>query len=342
MDTGEKKRYQESLKETRDNLTQWLGSSSEHQRQVALGPASQGDVHTHLSVLDTALDNASLGALGVCTVCDDYVNSRLLEMDYTACVCLDHFSPEERRSLETELELAQTVQRSLLPYQVPDPKVLETAAFSRPAQIISGDYFDFFYFQDGAHGLAIGDVAGHGISASLHMASMQALLRSLIPSSVAPHEVVRHINQLMIHNVRFMTFMALFLASFDPSNRTLTYCNAGHNPPLLYQGNKRNAGIRLLRPTGAAIGLVEDVPFTAETVQLAPGDLLLMYTDGLTEAVNLAGEQFGLERLTRLVETSSSKSVRDLILEIRMALQEFSEGCPLVDDITIVGCRVVG
>jgi sigma-B regulation protein RsbU (phosphoserine phosphatase) len=279
--------------------------------------------------------------LGICTVCKGFVGSELLEMDYTASVCLDDLSAEERRGLEIELELAQTVQRSLLPYQVPDTPVLETAAFSRPAQIISGDYFDFFRFQDGAHGLAIGDVAGHGVSASLHMASMQALLRTLIPANVSPHEVVGHVNQLMIHNVRFATFMALFLASFDPSNYTLTYCNAGHTPPLLYRGSKTNGRALLLGPTGAAIGLVEDVPFTAETVQLQSGDLLLMCTDGVTEAVNPSDEQFGLERLVQLVQTSGYTSARDLILEIRQALGDFTEGRAPADDITIVACRVV-
>jgi len=341
MCPGAQEQYRESLVEKRKNLAHWLESCPEDKRNVALGPGSQTDVQTHLDVLDTSVEKASLGTLGVCTVCQDFVNTELLEMDYTACVCLEHFSPEERRNLELELELAQTVQRSLLPYQVPDTPILETAAFSRPAQIISGDYFDFFNFQDGTHGLAIGDVAGHGVSASLHMASIQALLRTLVPSSMEPQMVIGHINHLLIHNLRFTNFMALFLASFDTSNFWLTYCNAGHTPPLLSRGQEGSGGIQMLGPTGAAIGMLEDVVFTAESVQLASGDMLLMYTDGVTEAVNPSGEQFGLERLSRQVQATSHKSARDLILEIRQSLQDFTEG-RLVDDVTIVACRVIG
>jgi len=336
------KRIQASLEERRENLNRWTGSSPEYKKQLALGSSDQDSMHTHLNVLDDAIDKASQGTLGICTVCNDYINTELLEMDYTCCVCLEHYSPEERSALELELELAQTVQRSLLPYEVPDTSTLETAAFSRPAHIISGDYFDFFRFQDGAHGLAIGDVAGHGVSASLHMASMQALLRTLIPSSVSPQEVVAHVNRLMIHNVRFANFMALFLASFDVSSFTLTYCNAGHTPPILIHGSDGAGRVRLLQPTGAALGLVEDALFTAQTIQLHDGDLLLMSTDGVTEAVNQAGEQFGLERLVHLVQDSRYYSARDLIGQIRQALADFTQEGQLTDDVTIVACKIVG
>lgn len=336
------KRYQQSLNEKQENVNQWLRTSPDRKIQVCLGPASDAAAHSHLEVLDTAMDKASAGTLGTCTVCNGFIDPELLEMDYTAQVCLDHLSPDERRGLELELELAQTVQRSLLPTQVPDTPVLEMAAFSRPAQIIGGDYFDFFRFQDGAHGLAIGDVAGHGVSASLHMASMQALLRTLIPSSREPQEVVGHVNQLVIHNLRFATFMALFLASFDPFTYRLTYCNAGHTPPLLYQSSNGVSGARWLNPTGAAIGLVEDVPFTAETIQLSQGDVLLMCTDGVTEAVNRADEQFGLERLASFLEVARYDSARELVLGIRQALQDFTQGHTLDDDVTIVVCKVIG
>jgi sigma-B regulation protein RsbU (phosphoserine phosphatase) len=136
--------------------------------------------------------------------------------------------------------------------------------------------------------------------------------------------------------------MSLFLAAFDPSTYTLTYCNAGHTPPLLFRRNDGMDSVRLLGPTGAAIGLVEDVPFSAETLQLAHGDVLLMCTDGVTEAINQKEELFGLERLTRLVHTAWDHSPRDLILEIRQALGEFTAGLALEDDVTIVACKVIG
>jgi len=341
MDSEVLKQIRESLLEKRDNLAQWLQTTPARKKQARLGPADEQAVHTHLHVLDTALEKAASGTLGVCTVCHDDVEPGLLEMDYTACVCIEHLSAQEIRSLESELELAQSVQRSLLPEQVPDTPALEIAAFSRPAQIVSGDYFDFLQFQDGAQGLAIADVAGHGVSASLYMASVQILLRTIVPASESPSDVVRQMHHLLIHNIRFTTFVTLFLGSFDPSAHRLAYCNAGHNPPLVFRnGRSSRDSTTWLRPTGHAVGLVEGSEFRTETSLLAPGDILLLYTDGVTEALSPEGEEFGRERLATLVQRVWSLSARDLVGAIRHELQEFTDGEPLADDTTIVVCKI--
>ena len=188
-------------------------------------------MHEHLEHVEKCLEKVECGELGVCEVCHEGVDTSLLEMDYTAQVCLEHLSREEISKLELELELAQNVQRSLLPQQLPDSAYLEFSAFSRPAQLIGGDYFDFFQFADGGQGLTIADVAGHGVSAALHMASIQALLRTLIPANSSPLDVLSHIQRLLIHNVNFSNFVTIFLASFDHTTHTLKYTNAGHTPP---------------------------------------------------------------------------------------------------------------
>jgi sigma-B regulation protein RsbU (phosphoserine phosphatase) len=341
MDSKVLEQVRQSLLEKRDNVTEWLQTTPPGEKQARLGPVDERAVHTHLDVLDTALEKAACGTLGVCTVCHDDIEPGLLEMDYTTCVCIDHLSAEEKRDLESELELAQSVQRSLLPEQVPDVTALEIAAFSRPAQIVSGDYFDFFRFHDGAQGLAIADVAGHGVSASLYMASMQILLRTLVPISESPADVVRQVHQLLIHNIRFTTFVTLFLASFDPSAHRLTYCSAGHNPPLVFRkGESAGDSTIWLRPTGPAVGLVEGSEFRAETKLLSPGDILLLYTDGVTEALSLGGEEFGRERLATLVRREWSLSARDLVGAVRQELEEFTGGEPLADDTTVVVCKI--
>jgi sigma-B regulation protein RsbU (phosphoserine phosphatase) len=275
-------------------------------------------------------------------VCHDYVDPELLEMDYTACVCLDHFSEQEKRQLESELELSQTVQRGFLPQEVPDIPGLELAAFSRPAQILGGDYFDFVRFRDGGYGLAIADVAGHGISASMLMASVQTALRSLAPVSDLPTEVLGHINRIFVHNIHFNTFVTLFLAHFEPATHRLTYANAGHNPPLVIcpKPNGREV-VSWLRPTGAAVGLVEEAQFRAETVTLAPGDVLLLYTDGVTESRNPGQEQFGEHRLAELVQKGVGLPAQELVRELRQAMQDFTRGQPVDDDTTIVACKAV-
>jgi serine phosphatase RsbU (regulator of sigma subunit) len=341
MNTVPLEKIQDSLQEKRSNLEDWLNTALPPKKRTLLGPMKEEAVRTHLEVVDTALKKTSTEDWGVCSVCHGNIEPGLLEMDYTACVCLDDLSAEESRRLESELELAQTVQQSLLPQQVPDTPLLEIAAFSRPAQIVSGDYFDFFHFHDGADGLVIADVAGHGISASLYMAGLQALLRSLIPTSVSPAGVVGHVQRLLIHNVRFSTFVTLFLGSFDSATHTLTFCNAGHNPALVFHvGSDWEDPIRWLRPTSAAIGLVEETGFKEDKTHLEPGDILLLYTDGVTEAMNKKGDEFGPDRLAEVVRREAGLPAKILIQRIRQVLSEFTDGQPLADDTTLVACKI--
>ncbi len=255
-------RMREGLLQKRDRLTEWLQATPLGKKEVLLGPLSEQSVHCCLDVIDDAISKADSKTLGKCEVCHEDVETELLEVDYTACVCLEHLSKEERRNLESELELAQDVQKMLLPQEVPNIPGLEIAAFSRPAQIVGGDYFDFIDFSNGYHGLAIADVAGHGVSASLHMASIQALLRTLVPINKSPAEVMRQVHKLFIHNIHFETFVTFFIGAFDSSKRTLTFSNAGHQPPLvLHKSKSKKECVEMSRPTGAAIGLVEEAEF---------------------------------------------------------------------------------
>jgi sigma-B regulation protein RsbU (phosphoserine phosphatase) len=337
MDTNIFQRIRVSVLEQRQNLTGWLANTPTWKKQIRLGPADEGAIRSHLQVLETAIEKSESQTLGLCDVCHDYIEPSRLEMDYTSCVCLDHLSAAERDQLEFELELSSKVQQALLPQQIPAIPGLELAAFSRPAQIVGGDYFDFFRFRDGAHGLVIGDVAGKGMSASLLMAGLQASLRTLAPDYDSPVEVVRRLNSLFCHNIHLTSFVTLFVARFDPQTQRLIYCNAGHNPPLLFRP-RPNGGAPLawLNPTGAAIGLVEEFHFEEESISLVPDDMLLLYTDGVTEAINPQEEEFGQERLAELVRQGASGSTQELIQVVRQGLQEFTHGQPPLDDTTMV------
>jgi sigma-B regulation protein RsbU (phosphoserine phosphatase) len=329
------------LLQKRDRLNEWLRTTPLAKKEVLLGPSTEQSVHCCLDVIDNAISKADSKTLGKCEVCHEDVETELLEVDYTACVCLEHLSKEERRHLESELELAQDVQKMLLPQEVPNIPGLEIAAFSRPAQIVGGDYFDFIDFSNGFHGLAIADVAGHGVSASLHMASIQALLRTLVPVNKSPAEVMRQVHKLFIHNIRFETFVTFFIGAFDSSTKRLTYCNAGHQPPLvLHKTMSKNESVEMLRPTGAAIGLVEEAEFAEKTIELQEEDLLVLYTDGVTESVNPQNQEFGRERLVKLSREVNNTPVREVVQHIRQRLEEFSEGERLADDTTIVLCKI--
>ena len=339
-------RIQNSLESKRENLIHWLGSAPEADKETCLCCECDGDtgedyLKPHLQVIDSALEKAASDTLGICEVCHGHVEKELLEMDYTSCVCLDDYSEEERRRLEAELELTQAVQRALLPREMPSVPGLDIAAFSRPAQIVGGDYFDFFNFQDGAQGFVIADVEGPGVSSSMLMSSLQSALHTLVPDNISPVPVLDRVNRFYIHNINLTTFVTVFLAHLDPGSLTLTYASAGHNPPLLFHVNGRDES-SWLNPTAAAIGLMEEYRVRAETVALSPGDTLLLYTDGVTEATNAADQPFGLDRLSSLVRDNARRPAQDLVRAVRQSLQDFCNDKPLADDVTLLVLKVRG
>jgi RNA polymerase-binding transcription factor DksA len=158
---------QRGLTETRENLAHWIEATPPSKKSVQCLSEDGTCVEDHLHVIDQSLEKIREGTFGVCEVCHDAVDAELLRMDYTSTVCLGHFTEEELRQLESELELSQIVQRGLLPQQAPSIPGLSVAAFSRPAQIVSGDYFDFVRFKDGGHGIVMADVSGHGVAAGM-------------------------------------------------------------------------------------------------------------------------------------------------------------------------------
>ncbi len=329
------------LLQKRAVLGEWLTVSPAEKRTILLGPANQEAVLNHLGAIDEAIAKTKSGALGVCKVCGGAVDEDLLEVDYTADVCIDHLSDEEITRLEDELELAKTVQKALLPQEAPSIPGLDVAAYSRPAEFLGGDYFDFIDFDADTHGLVIADVAGHGVSASLQMASFQALTHAIVPTSHSPAEAAKRIHGLFSHNIHFTTFVTLFIGAFSPTTRKLTYSNAGHNPPLVFHPDRgQGNSVSWLRPTGPAIGLVEVNEFGESALFLHSGDLLVLYTDGVIEAEDPNNNFFGTERLVGVVEQFYNSSPRELIRGIREAIEEFVVDRPLSDDMTLVVCKI--
>src|SRR5688572_23837018 len=313
-------RIQESLEEKLENVTEFLETASEDEKEICLCE-DEGGVHAHLHVIETSLEKIEEQTLGICVICHEPVDSELLQMDYTASVCLGHFTEAELRQLESELELSQVVQRALLPQRLPNISGVELAAFNRPSEIIGGDYFDFFRFKDGTQGIVIADVSGHGVSAGMLMSSLQTALRTMAPDTDSPAEILERINRFYIHNINFTTFVTVFLARLDPSTRVLDYVNAGHNPPDLFR--KQDGEITWLMPTAAAVGLMEEYHPETRSVALEDGDVLLLYTDGLTEASNSLGEQFGDERLDELIRQNADLPVADIIQAVRQSMATF-------------------
>lgn len=337
MATNIFQRIQGGLAAKRQNLTEFFGSAPEE--KIDLCCEDEREVRAHLQVIETAIEKAEDQSLGICTVCHEHIDSGRLEMDYTAHVCLDHLSEPERRRLEAELELSQIVQRALLPQDSPTIPGVELAAYSRPAAIVGGDYFDFFHFRDGTHGLVIADIPGHGVSSGMLMSSLQTAIRTMAPETDSPSEILERINRFYIHNIHFTTFVTIFLARFDSVTHTLTYASAGHNPPAVV--HKDGAEVTWLKPTSPAIGLVEKFHSRTEQVTLKLGDILFLYTDGVTEAFSSTLEQFGTQRLGKLLGKNMDLGANSIINLVRQGLEAFGDGHALEDDTTFVALKLV-
>ncbi|MBI2427354.1 MAG: SpoIIE family protein phosphatase [Ignavibacteriales bacterium] len=337
MDTTLLKRFRETILQRAQNISGFLQNTPPSTLKLRIGPASEMAVAEELALLNNTIKKADDHTLGKCEVCDGYIESVRLEMDYTACVCIEHLSREERSKLENDLELSAKVQQALLPQTLPRIRAVDIAAYSQPARIVGGDYFDFLKFKDGSHAIIIADVMGKGMPASMLMASLQASLRIIAPESNEPSEVVARLNSLFCHNIRLTNFVTLFLAKFNEETRIFSYCNAGHNPPLL---RKSDGTIETLEPTGAAIGLIEQTSFDQRSVSLNSGDQLLMYTDGVVESFDPQRTMFGQERLEEFLRFSGKKSAHQLIGDLKKSLQTFTGSTTPADDTTIIAMNV--
>lgn len=330
-------RFRHALTKHRDTLLEWLSTDSTH-KFVHLGTATSQDVFQVISELKDALERIDSGQFGQCRECNGEVEPEQLALDFTNCVCLDHYSKDQIHALENDLELAAKVQRQLLPCCVPSLPGIKIAAHAEPACIVGGDYYDFFQFNNSnAQGIVLSDVMGKGLPASILMSNLQASLRILGPEHDELPALAVRLNKLFRYNLTLIRFITLFLAKIDIDSGTLHYCNAGHNPPLWWQAASRS--IKWLEPTGPAIGLVHEPKYAAKTLQLNPGDLLLLYTDGLIEARNPDGEEFGDHRLASYVKDYIHEPADALLTGIRQAAASFSGG--FQDDVTMVVLTVM-
>ncbi len=252
----------------------------------------------------------------------------------------------QKERLERELEIAREVQEQLFPNQTPQMSCLDLAGVCLPARIVSGDYYDFLPLGKNSLGLALGDICGKGISAALLMSNLQATLRSnvmnLWPSerrngqkTVA--EIVERMNRQIYAYTAANKFASFFYALYDDSQHTLTYCNAGHNPPLYFNGG----GVQRLRVGGTVIGIFEDSKYDQETIQLHADDLLVAYTDGIVESVNEYGEEFGEERLVQLVLENRHLSANDIKERVVREVLSWTFSEERDDDMTLIIAKFV-
>jgi sigma-B regulation protein RsbU (phosphoserine phosphatase) len=253
----------------------------------------------------------------------------------------------EEERLRRELELAAEVQRRLFPSCAPASATLELSGFCRPARGVGGDYYDFLTFDLDQIGVAVADVAGKGISAALLMSIVQASLRSQALTNCASVQtegsianLVSAMNQLLCRSTGEASYVTFFYAQYDEHTRQLTYVNAGHNPPFLIRANRphetADAACVKLATGGPVIGLFESFFYEEEMIQLHSGDLLVAYTDGVTEALSPGSEEFGEDRLRDLLISAPHLSAEEMRDKVVRDVQQWSAGVPQHDDLTFV------
>ncbi len=242
----------------------------------------------------------------------------------------------ERDALERELSVAREVQRELLPRAAPSIAGLELAGVCRPAIAVGGDYYDYLQDRDGRLGLVIADVSGKGVSAALLMASLQASVRSRFPTAGTPGSLAADLNEALFGSSSAARYATAFLATFDRETRRLVYTNAGHLPALLV----RDRDTVRCDEGGVPIGMFEGATYRTGARTLAPGDLLALFTDGVTEAPAPHGEEFGVARLAKLLRAHRARPL-DTVIEIVLdALLQWSGPVDAHDDVTLVLARV--
>jgi len=250
-----------------------------------------------------------------------------------------------------ELEIAKQIQLSLLPSSPLHVEGVIIAGFCLPASHVGGDYFDYFYGQD-AIDIVIADVSGHSMGAALIMAETRSTLKAEALRTLHIHpesgklekeagtgDMLRVLNALLYDDLnKAELFITMFYMKYNPATRQLSYANAGHNRPLLLPAGETVC--RELDAEGIIFGVTKEIAFEEKSTFLRPGDVVLLYTDGITEAQNPAGEFFGIERLTRLFSTQGPKTPQEIINAIVKDLQTFTGGHSFVDDVSMVVLKV--
>ncbi|WP_332450387.1 SpoIIE family protein phosphatase [Methanoculleus sp.] len=244
----------------------------------------------------------------------------------------------EKERIAKELEIAKEIQQSILPESAPVLPGFDLAGFNLPAREVGGDFFDYIPVGEGCWGVEIADVSGKGVPAALFMALSRTLVRASASANPDPAGSILEANRYICMDSKTCMFVTLFYGILDTRKGTFTYVNAGHNPPLLFRAGSSAAV--LLRGKGIALGIFDDIELELVELRLNPGDTVVFYTDGVTEATNERDEEYGMERLTALIPGLLDRGAREMIDAIVRDVNVFAGDRPQFDDITLVVLKV--
>jgi len=239
----------------------------------------------------------------------------------------------EQKALEEELAVARRIQQTFLPKKVPIVSGFDIAGINIPSEAVGGDYYDYIDIVKNQFGIAIGDVSGKGIGAALIMAAFRASLKAEIRNNYAIRTIFAKVNSLLYESIERENYVTALYGVLDTKNRVFTFSNAGHNPPMLFKTDGR---IISLTEGGLALGMFPHSEYEERPVYIDNGDILLFYTDGVTEAQNKGNEEFGEDRLKKLVRQSKELSSQKIINRVIDSVQQFKDPAKQLDDLTMI------
>ncbi len=249
-----------------------------------------------------------------------------------------HEQVVEKKRIQAQLEIARSVQLELLPAADPDIENFDISAYVFPTEEVSGDYYDWVKVFDDQIGIVVADAVGKGIPAALLMSFLRASLRSCAQIGYAPHIAFSKVSSLLRDSIEDNKFITAIYGILDSTNKTFVFSNAGHNPPLLI---KPDGEYRYVEYGDMALGMFDDLHYHQHFIRFEPGQIMVIYTDGITEAANPTGEEYGQERLAKRVLDGFDLSAKDLIDHIRKGVDDFTETKFLEDDGTLFIVKAV-
>jgi len=322
MTTAEQAYLRTELEQRRERLHEALHS-----------PAADVSLSQLLTAVDAALGRIAQGTFGICEACHDTIEAERLLADPLVQFCLDHLTSAEQRALESDLSLAARIQRGLLPKPDLAPAGWDVRYHYQPVGVVSGDYCDLFE-TDGGMLLMLGDVSGKGVAASMLMSHLHATFRSLAESGLPLERMVEDANRIFCESTLAGQFATLVVGRVAHDG-SVEFVNAGHLPVLHIHGD----GVTPKDSTGVPLGMFCNTRFPVHRLTLAHGDSLFLYTDGLTEARNSAGAEYGLRRIQTLAARHTGREPAGLISECLGDLLSFQEGMKQTDDLTLLAVR---
>jgi len=314
-----------------DSLRTQLMNRRQRLQHAITSSRGRSDLNSLLHEVDAALSRMEDGSFGLCEVCHEPIEKERLAADPLMRFCLDHLTPPQQRALEQDLDLAGRIQSALLPRTGLVHGSWRTGFHYEPAGLVSGDYCDLIPAADGSLYFVLGDVSGKGVAASMLMAHLQAMFRTLTGIGLPLVQMMERASRLFCESTLSNHYATLICGRAE-HNGNVELCNAGHLPTLLGQGTS----VRRINATGLPLGMFCSEEFSVEKAELRKADCLLLFTDGLSEAQNREGAEFGVQPLIEIVANRESRQAHEIVAACIAESSRFRSGLPLRDDLTVM------